>query len=154
MKFFMDTDICLDLLDTTRPTSEISIRWYQRYSAHPKRDFFFSGNAITTLFRVLTRQYNVPPKNVVEALDALTTDATPIYFTQLDFLEAKKAFSAGVSEDFEKLMELASAARNGCDKMVTYNSALSRMSTYRGMKFLVPVREKKVRRRSSRTIRK
>ena len=56
MKIFLDANICLDLLDTTRPTSKNSIAWYMSHKDDMKNEFYFSGDFITTVYYVLTQK--------------------------------------------------------------------------------------------------
>jgi predicted nucleic acid-binding protein len=43
MKIFLDANICLDLLDTTRPTSQKSVHWYL---SNKEYQFYFSTDFI------------------------------------------------------------------------------------------------------------
>ena len=54
MKILLDANICLDLLDTSRPTSNRSVEWYLANKDNEEYEFFFSGDFITTFYYVLT----------------------------------------------------------------------------------------------------
>lgn len=56
MNIFLDANICLDLLDTTRPTSKQSVQWYLEHKDDESINFYFSGDFITTFYYILTEK--------------------------------------------------------------------------------------------------
>jgi len=133
MKIFLDANICLDLLDTTRPTSGASVAWYMQHKGDERLTFYFSGDFITTFYYVLTERKKRDKQKVVKAIDALSMEIYPFYLEHADFIEAKKSFYADGFEDFEDLMILYSAVRSGSTRFVTHDARLGSMGRFAGM---------------------
>ena len=124
MHIFLDANICLDLLDTTRPTSRDSVAWYMNHKDDSSLVFHFSGDFITTFYYVLTEKRKIDKQKVVQAIEALSFEITPFYINHSDFLEAKDAFASHNLDDFEDLLILHSALRCGCTKFMTNDKTL------------------------------
>ena len=56
MKIFLDANICLDFLDSSRLNSKDSISWYMKNKDNQDLEFYFSGDFITTLYYILTQK--------------------------------------------------------------------------------------------------
>jgi len=124
MKIFLDANICLDLLDTTRSASDASVAWYMAHKDDPEVTFNFSGDFITTLYYILSERKKIDTHRVVHAIDVLSTEVLPLYLHHSDFVAAKQDFYEGACEDFEDLIILHSALRAGCDLFVTHDTRL------------------------------
>ncbi|MGE3613747.1 MAG: type II toxin-antitoxin system VapC family toxin [Sulfurimonas sp.] len=124
MKVFLDANICLDLLDSTRNTSKNSIDWYMQNKDSTDKEFCFSGDFITTIYYHLTQKRKLDAKLVIEAIDALCAEITPFYLNHNDFQLAKKSFFDGVFDDFEDLIVLHSGLRAQCATFITNDKKL------------------------------
>ncbi len=124
MSIFLDANICLDLLDTTRPTSKTSVAWYMAHKDDAKTVFYFSGDFITTFYYILTERRGVNRYKAVRAIDALSEEVIPFYLEQSDFVAAKQSFYEEVLDDFEDLIILHSALRAKCTSFLTNDTAL------------------------------
>jgi len=133
MNIFLDANICLDLLDTTRPTSKSSIEWYMALKDDRSLMFYFSGDFITTFYYILTQRKKVENHKVVHAIDALSQEIIPFYLNHTDFLNAKNSFDEKVFNDFEDLMILHSATRAKCDRFVTNDLSLVGIEKFCGV---------------------
>jgi predicted nucleic-acid-binding protein len=136
MKVFLDANICLDLLDSTRLTSKNSIAWYMKNKDKPDMEFYFSGDFITTIYYHLTEKRKLERKLVIEAIDALCGEISPIYLSHSDFQLAKKSFFDGVFDDFEDLIVLQSGIRFGCEKFLTNDKKLLQLDSFENMKIV------------------
>jgi predicted nucleic-acid-binding protein len=136
MKVFLDANICLDLLDSTRLTSKNSIAWYMKNKDKPDMEFYFSGDFITTIYYHLTEKRKLERKLVIEAIDALCGEISPIYLSHSDFQLAKKSFFDGVFDDFEDLIVLQSGIRFGCEKFLTNDKKLLQLNSFENMKIV------------------
>ncbi len=134
MKYFLDANICLDLLDRTRPTSGNAVAWYMEHKDDEDMEFIFSGDFITTIFYILNQRRKIPADEVVAAIDALCEEINPCYIEHSDYLHAKAAFHKGLSGDFEDLMILASAKRAGCDMFLTNDTEILSVGMFEGMR--------------------
>jgi len=133
MHVFLDANICLDLLDTTRPTSSRSVSWYMRYKDDSALTFCFSGDFITTFYYVLSERRKIDKQKVVTAIDALSFEVQPFYINHNDFLQAKDTFGTHKLEDFEDLLILYSALRCGCDSFLTNDTQLLTLKSFETM---------------------
>ena len=133
MHIFLDANICLDLLDTTRPTSSRSVAWYMRHKDDSALNFYFSGDFITTFYYVLSERRKIDKQKVVTAIDALSFEIEPFYINHNDFLQAKDAFGRHRPEDFEDLLILHSALRCGCDSFLTSDMELLALKSFETM---------------------
>jgi len=136
MRVFLDANICLDLLDRTRPTSEAAIKWYMKHKDDENTQFFFSGDFITTIFYILNERKKFSAEEVVAAIDALCEEITPFYLEHSDYLLAKDLFDEGRSSDFEDLMILALAKRAKCDLFLTNDTGLLGIGEFEGMQIV------------------
>lgn len=127
MKIFLDANICLDLLDTTRKNSQDSIKWYLKNKDNEKDTFYFSSDFITTIFFILTQKRKVSAKKCLDSIDALATEITPCYLTHIDYEVAKKLFFEDTFDDFEDLLVLSSATRIKCDTLLTNDKKLLKL---------------------------
>ena len=133
MKVFLDANICLDLLDSTRPTSKASVAWYMEHKDDTSLEFYFSGDFITTFYYILTERRKIDKVKVVQAIDALCMEVTPFYLGHTDFIEAKNSFFDNVCDDFEDLMILHSASRAQCHTFMTNDRLLIEMKKFNSL---------------------
>ena len=138
MIYFLDANICLDLLDTNRPTSPASVKWYLDHKDEENGEFYFSADFISTMYYILTEKRNVPAAVVIEAIEALSEEIAPFYLSHRDFLLAKERFFAGVFEDFEDMLILESASRAGTGRFVTHDRRLAELRQYGDMQIIRP----------------
>jgi predicted nucleic-acid-binding protein len=134
MKVFLDANICLDLLDSTRPTAQKSIAWYMQNKDKVDVEFYFSGDFITTIYYHLTQKRKIDGKLVIEAIDGLCSEITPIYLTHADFQLAKISFFDYVFDDFEDLIVLHSAVKFGCNNFLTNDKRLIELGNFATLK--------------------
>ena len=134
MNVFLDANICLDLLDTTRPTSKNSVAWYMNHKDDNTLVFYFSGDFITTFYYVLSERRKIDKQKVVDAIEALCFEVKPFYINHSDFIEAKEAFGVHSLDDFEDLLIVHSALRCGCEKFVTNDTSLLAVKSFDRMK--------------------
>jgi len=130
MNVFLDANICLDLLDTTRPTSAASVAWYMARKDDVRLRFYFSGDFITTIYYILTERRAIDGVTVVRAIDALSMEVIPFYLNQADFVAGKNSFYGEMFGDFEDLMILHSAQRAECDLFLTQDRKLLGLGTF------------------------
>ena len=138
VSIFLDANVCLDLLDTTRPTSKASVAWYMAHKDDTQKRFCFSGDFITTFYYILTERKGVERHKVVRAIDALSEEVTPFYLEEDDFTAAKESFFEELLDDFEDLMILHSALRAGCDTFLTNDTALCRLKRFDTLRIKTP----------------
>jgi len=136
MKIFLDANICLDLLDTTRPTSKKSVAWYLAHKDNELYEFYFSADFITTFFYILTQKKKLNAKETLYAIDALSGEIIPHYLIHQDFKSAKVEFFEDVLEDFEDLLVLNSASRIHCQKFITNDKELLQLKKYEKMEII------------------
>jgi len=136
MNIFLDANICLDLLDTKRPTSEASVEWYMKKKDNVSLSFFFSSDFITTFYYILTQKRKYDDAKVIASIDALSFEITPFYLSHSDFVNAKSDFFAESFKDFEDLMVLNSAVRAGCEVFITNDKALLELGSFKGMELV------------------
>ena len=139
MPIFLDANICLDLLDTTRPTSKTSVAWYMAHKDDAKTLFYFSGDFITTFYYILTERRGVDRYKAVRAIDALSEEVIPFYLEQSDFTAAKQSFFEEMLDDFEDLIILHSALRAGCTSLLTNDTALLRLKDFDTLHIKAPL---------------
>jgi predicted nucleic acid-binding protein len=138
MNIFLDANICLDLLDTSRPTSKKSIEWYLNHKDDESLQFYFSADFITTIYYILTQKRKISPKDTLEAIEALNSEITPYYLAHNDFISAKNQFLDKVCDDFEDLLILNSAKRLHCEEFITNDKELLKLEQYFDMKISKP----------------
>ena len=138
MKIFFDVDICLNLLDRHREQSDSSIALYMHYKSNPDIEFYYSGDAISTIYTVLTNKRELDQRLVVQAIEALSLEVNPIYLTNDDFVVAKRKFYARAFDNLESLMILESAMRQECNIWLTQNEELLKLGEYESIKILSP----------------
>ena len=136
MNIFLDANICLDLLDTKRPTSPASVAWYMKHKDDTSLNFFFSSDFITTFYYVLTQRRKYEDAKVIASIDALSFEIEPFYLAQSDFVNAKSDFFSEQFNDFEDLMVLNSAIRAKCERFMTNDKALLALGSFKGMALL------------------
>lgn len=134
MKIFLDANICLDLLDSKRTTSQHAIAWYNRYKDDQSKEFYFSGDFITTIYYILTQKRKINSKLVLNAIDKLCDDITPLFIQYDDFIGAKNDFLNSTFEDFEDLIILNSAERIMCKQFITNDKKLLKLKNYQNIK--------------------
>jgi len=138
MKYLLDTNICLDLLDTHRQNSKETAAWYLEVKDDSKNRFFLFSDAITTIFYILTERKGIAKHRVVEALQKLTEEIEPLYFDAGDTRSAFWLFNEGVLDDLEDLLMLQTAHRYGIDLLLTSDKKLLRLKTFEKVKILSP----------------
>jgi predicted nucleic acid-binding protein len=136
MNVFLDANICLDLLDTKRPTSEASVAWYMKKKDDASLNFFFSSDFITTFYYILTQKRKYDDSKVIASIDALSFEINPFYLVHNDFVNAKSDFFSESFKDFEDLMILNSAVRAECELFMTNDKELLKLGDFKGMKLL------------------
>ncbi len=139
MKIFFDANICLDLLDTTRNTSKESVDWYLSQKDDKDKEFFFSGDFITTFFYVLTQKKKLSPKETLKAIDLMSQEITPCYIGHSDFVSAKNYLYNNLLDDLEDLIVLNSANSAGCSLFITNDKKLLELKKYGKMKIVKPL---------------
>lgn len=138
MKIFLDANICLDLLDTTRPTSSKSVQWYINNKDNEENQFYFSSDFISTFYYVLVEKRKNKPKETLIAIDALSCEILPHYMIHNDFIDAKNQFLDNKFNDFEDLLVLNSASRLGCSQLITNDKKLLELQAYLNIKITTP----------------
>ena len=138
MKIFLDASICLDLLDTTRVTSKDSVEWYLSLKDDKEKEFFFSGDFITTFFYVLTQKRKVSPKETLKAIDLMAQEIIPCYIKHSDYLSAKNNLFDNMLDDLEDLIVLNSASEVGCSMFITNDKKLLQLKMYKDMRIVKP----------------
>ena len=136
MKIFLDANICLDLLDTTRPTSKDSVQWYLKHKDHKDIEFYFSGDFITNFYYILTQKKKHNSKDTLMAIDALSSEISPEYIVHSDFINAKNQFLENQFDDLEDLIIINSAIRIGCKKFITNDKKLLKLNQMQGMEIV------------------
>ena len=134
MTIFLDANICLDLLDSKRPTSKSSIEWYMSKKDDNSINFYFSSDFITTFYYVLTERRKYDASEVIATIEALSFEIRPFYLAHGDFLNAKRDFFSKKFDDFEDLMILNSAVRSECELFITNDKALLKLGEFNGMR--------------------
>jgi len=97
-------------------------------------EFCFSGDFITTIYYHLTKKRKLDGKLVIEAIDGLCAELSPIYLNHSDFQLAKKSFFDGAFGDFEDLIVMHSLVGFGCDTLITNDKGLVGLGSFLGMK--------------------
>ena len=133
MNIFLDANICLDLLDSKRPTSKASIDWYLKHKDNKDINFYFSSDFITTFYYVLVERRKYDASEIIIAIEALSLEVIPIYLAHSDFVYAKSDFFNKVFSDFEDLMVLNSAIRGKCELFMTNDKALLELGAFKSM---------------------
>ena len=138
MNIFLDANICLDLLDTNRPTSTASVAWYLAHKDNADSSFYFSGDFITTFYYILHEKKKVPADMIIEAIDSLSMEILPSYLLHSDFILAKNAFFDGMFDDFEDLIILENAYRENSDYFLTNDQDLLHLREYKDIRIVSP----------------
>ena len=138
MNYLLDTNICLDLLDTTRHKADETVAWYKRAIEDPKNSFFFFGDAITTIFYVLVERKRLEAQLVVYALRKMMEEIEPLYVNHSDTVTAFNLFEDGLLQDLEDLLLLQTAKRSNIDVIVTRDEALLKLHNYEQIRILAP----------------
>lgn len=131
MKIFLDANICLDFLDSSRANSKNSISWYMKNKDNQDLEFYFSGDFITTFYHILTQKRKLESNIVINAINQLCQEITPLYLVHTDFLLAQKSF---FENSFEDLMILQSALRVNCNIFMTNDKKLLKLSNFNNIK--------------------
>ena len=135
MKIFLDANICLDLLDSSRQNHQNSKNWYLE-NKDKYIDFYFSSDFITTIFYILTEKRKFNPKKVLEVLTIFMEEIEVYYVNHLDFLNAKNDMFELEFNDFEDLFILNSAIRIGCDKFLTNDKKLLNLLNFKNLEIV------------------
>lgn len=138
MNILLDANICLDLLDTSRPTSKRSVEWYIANKDNEDYLFFFSGDFISTFYYLLTEKRKHDPKATLLATDALSDEIAPHYITHIDFKNAKEAFFSNIFEDFKDLLILNSATRIDTKLFITNDKRILKLGKFQNIKIVSP----------------
>jgi predicted nucleic acid-binding protein len=134
MKIFLDANICLDFLDSSRLDSKNSINWYMKNKDNQDLEFYFSGDFITTFYYILTQKKKLKANIVINAINQLCEEIIPVYLVHSDFLLAQKTFSENIFDDFEDLMILHSASRIDSDIFVTNDKKILELKIFNRLK--------------------
>lgn len=134
MKIFLDANICLDFLDSSRLDSKNSINWYMKNKDNQDFEFYFSGDFITTFYYILTQKKKLKANIVINAINQLCEEIIPVYLVHSDFLLAQKTFSENIFDDFEDLMILHSASRIDSDIFVTNDKKILELKIFNRLK--------------------
>lgn len=134
MKIFLDANICLDFLDSSRLNSKNSINWYMKNKDNQDFEFYFSGDFITTFYYILTQKKKLKANIVINAINQLCEEIIPVYLVHSDFLLAQKTFSENIFDDFEDLMILHSASRIDSDIFVTNDKKILELKIFNRLK--------------------
>lgn len=134
MKIFLDANICLDFLDSSRLNSKDSISWYMKNKDNQDLEFYFSGDFITTFYYILTQKKKLKANIVINAINQLCEEIIPVYLVHSDFLLAQKTFSENIFDDFEDLMILHSASRIDSDIFVTNDKKILELKIFNRLK--------------------
>ena len=133
MKIFLDANICLDLLDTTRQTSKRSVEWYLKQKDNLVNEFFFSSDFITALYYILTEKRKYDEKKTLHAIDMLSDEIKPHYLVHADFINAKERFFNNTFKDFEDLLILTSASRISSNQFITNDKKLLQLGKFQNI---------------------
>ena len=133
MKIFLDANVCLDLLDTTRKNSKNSVKYFLE---NIENNFYFSGDFITTIYFILTEKRKIDKQKVIKSIDLLCNEIEPIYINHNDFMNAKNNFHK--FNDFEDLIILYSAVRKNIDYFVTNDKLLLKLKNFNNIKIINP----------------
>ena len=135
---FLDANICLDLLDSTRANAKKSIEWYIKNLDNKEYSFYFSGDFITTFYYILSERKKIENQKVVNAIDSLAKEIKPIFITKQDYLNAIDDFNKKEFNDFEDLIILNSALNNNCTIFVTNDANLLKLKKFNKLDIINP----------------
>lgn len=121
-------------LDSSRLNSKDSISWYMKNKDNQDLEFYFSGDFITTFYYILTQKRKLEANIVINAINQLCQEITPLYLVHTDFLLAQKSFSEDSFDDFEDLMILQSALRVNCNIFMTNDKKLLKLTNFNNIK--------------------
>jgi len=138
MNIFLDANICLDLLDTTRSTSNKSVQWYLEHKDDETLSFYFSADFITTIYYILTQKRKLNTTDTLDVIDELSMEINPHYLIHNDFISAKNFFFEQGFSDFEDLLILQSASRLDCAKFITNDKELLKLDKYLNIDIIKP----------------
>ncbi len=138
MKIFLDANICLDLLDTTRKTSKRSVQWYLKNKDNISIEFLFSGDFITTFYYILVEKRGYSAKKILQAIEMMSEEIKPHYLNHNDFVNAKEQFFSNFFEDFEDLLILNSTYRINSDKFITNDKKLLKLGKFKNIDIVTP----------------
>ena len=137
-KIFLDANICLDLLDSTRANAKNTIEWYIKNLDNKEYSFYFSGDFITTFYYILSERKKIDKQKVVSAIDSLAKEIKPIFITKQDYLNAIDDFNKKKFNDFEDLIILNSALNNNCNIFVTNDANLLKLKKFNKLDIINP----------------
>ena len=135
MKVFLDANICLDLLDSSRKNHQTSKEWYIE-NKDKDIELYFSSDFITTIFYILTEKRKFEPKKVLEILNLFMAEIDVCYINHLDFLNAKNDMFELEFNDFEDLFVLNSAFRIGCKQFITNDKKLLDLKNFKNIEII------------------
>ena len=121
-------------LDSSRLNSKDSISWYMKNKDNQDLEFYFSGDFIITFYYILTQKRKLEANIVINAINQLCQEITPLYLVHTDFLLAQKSFSEDSFDDFEDLMILQSALRVNCNIFMTNDKKLLKLTNFNNIK--------------------
>ena len=136
MVWFLDANICLDLLDGKRPGSPRAVAWYMKEKEKRETRFLFFGDAITTLYYILAERRKLDKHLVANALATMMEEIEPVYLQAGEFLLAKEMLDEGKLNDLEDLMMLQAASRGGAEILVTRDKALLELGMFENIEIL------------------
>ena len=129
-KIFLDANICLDLLDTTRANAKNTTSWYLQNLENKHLKLYFSGDFITTFYYILSERRKIDKSKVILAIESLSREVQPIFITQQDYTNAIRDFNNKIFDDFEDLIILNSALKNGCTHFITSDASLLQLKEF------------------------
>ncbi len=135
---FLDANICLDLLDSTRANAKDTIEWYLQNLDNKEYSFYFSGDFITTFYYILSERKKINKQKVVSAIDSLSKEIKPIFLTKQDYLNAIDDFNNKKFNDFEDLIILNSALNSNCNIFITNDNSLLKLKSFNKLTITTP----------------
>jgi len=135
---FLDANICLDLLDSTRGNAKDTIEWYLQNLDNKEYLFYFSADFITTFYYILSERKKIENQKVVSAIESLSKEIKPIFITKQDYLNAIDDFNNNKFNDFEDLIILNSALNSNCNIFVTNDANLLKLKKFNKLDIINP----------------
>lgn len=114
MKYFLDTNILLDLLDSKRSHALSSQHFLKCYK---NEEFCLSEDSISTLFFVA--QKRLPYNTIIEYLEALQKNFVILPFGEDVIKKALEYCKNSSRPDLEDVLQACCAKENNCDFLVT-----------------------------------
>ena len=114
LKIYCDTNVLIDYLSADRPCSGTVRRLFNLlYSI--KMQPCVSTQSIVDAAYIMCQSYKCPVELFRESIKKLIPDLSLVYVTKGDILEA----TGKTDSDFEDMVQIACARRNGCNVIVS-----------------------------------